>query len=76
MPTTQFEEAEALIQHALNVRATTLDLSKMELGLVPPSIGSLIDLTELNLSQSELTEVPKELANLTNLKELHLDNNE
>ena len=73
--TPQFDEAEALIQHALSVRATTLDLSKMEMGLVPSSIGSLVDLTELNLSQNGLTEVPKELANLTNLRELHLDNN-
>ncbi len=76
MPNSQFDEAEALIQQALNVRATTLDLSKMDLDSVPPSIGTLTDLTELDLSQSGLTEVPRELANLTNLSVLHLDSNE
>jgi hypothetical protein len=52
-----------------------LNLSLIELSILPPDISQLINLSSLILSQNELTLLPEEIGNLTNLSILDLSKN-
>ncbi|MEA5449842.1 COR domain-containing protein [Leptolyngbya sp. CCNP1308] len=69
-------EAEHRIQEALESDATELDLSGLNLTVIPTGIGQLTNLTVLDLSQNQLTRIPKEIGSLVNLTELYLFKNQ
>ena len=50
-------------------RSTSL---RQELGILPPEIGWLSNLSRLNLSGNQLTELPAEIGQLANLTVLQL----
>ncbi|CAA6672459.1 unnamed protein product [Spirodela intermedia] len=51
-----------------------LDLSWTGIRVLPPEIGSLLELRYLNLSRTPLESLPMEVRNLTKLRQLHLEN--
>ncbi|CAA7409660.1 unnamed protein product [Spirodela intermedia] len=51
-----------------------LDLSFTEIRVLPPEIGSLVELRYLNLSDTPLESLPMEVRNLTKLRQLDLEN--
>jgi internalin A len=53
----------------------TLDLSTMELAVIPAELGQLTDLQSLNLRNNWLKSLPAELGQLTNLQTLNLGSN-
>ncbi|MBS0605338.1 MAG: leucine-rich repeat domain-containing protein [Verrucomicrobia bacterium] len=54
----------------------TLNLSGLELTLLPSEITDLTNLEELNLSKNNLTTLPSEICNFANLQRLYLNNNQ
>ncbi len=54
---------------------STLDLSSLELKLLPPEIGDLIGLTELKLSDNEIRALPFAIGKLRFLSKLELQDN-
>ncbi len=65
-----------IIEDAGQKKATELDLSNMQLELLPPEIGQLIHLRQLRLSQNQLIKLPPEIGQLVNLKYLNLRENQ
>ncbi|MEL7436388.1 MAG: hypothetical protein AAFN11_20780, partial [Chloroflexota bacterium] len=57
---TPYEIAQARIAEAYESGATTLDLSYLELTILPPEIGMLTNLTGLGLGNNALTALPLE----------------
>ena len=68
-------EAAKRIRECQQTQATELDLSKLNLGGLPPVIGSLTQLRTLNLSYNKLQSMPADLSQFSNLTELYLDHN-
>lgn len=54
----------------------TLYLNDNALAALPPSIGTMTQLTYLNLDRNRLTELPPEIGNLENLSFLRLNGNQ
>ncbi|MBS0649826.1 MAG: leucine-rich repeat domain-containing protein [Verrucomicrobia bacterium] len=54
---------------------TALNLSELNLQLLPPEIGSFTNLQTLYLRNNQLVSLPQEFGNLTNLELLSLQNN-
>ncbi|MEI6655641.1 MAG: COR domain-containing protein [Verrucomicrobiota bacterium] len=71
-----YEDATKKINDCARRRGTLLDLSRLQLTRLPPSLGQLIQLTELDLSHNQLAAVPPELSQLVNLTRLDLSNNQ
>jgi Leucine-rich repeat (LRR) protein len=67
---------EALPDPALMSAVKTLYLNDNALTALPPSIGSLTQLTYLNLDRNRLTVLPAEIGNLPNLAYLRLSGNQ
>ena len=53
-----------------------LDLSYLDLKVLPPEIEKLSSLTELDLSRNQITAIPKEIGNYLSLKCLRLSDNQ
>ncbi len=70
-----YNEALQRIQDAAKDKKLKLNLSGLELDLLPSEIEKLINLTELDLSNNELKSFPLEIIKLTNLKTLNLSGN-
>ena len=66
------EELLQAIEQVSGEEATSLNLSRRDLGALPAQIGQLANLTRLNLSGNHLTSLPPEIGQLTNLTVLHL----
>ena len=63
-------------EHAARIaRITQLDLSNLELKILPPEIGKFIGLESLDLNGNQLTDLPGTIGNLTELRKLSLDKN-
>ncbi|CAA6672456.1 unnamed protein product [Spirodela intermedia] len=54
-------------------RLLVLDLSRTGISLLPPGIGSLVELQQLNLSETFLGSLPVEVGRLTKLRQLRLE---
>lgn len=68
--------AEKKIENALRrTHLTKLDLSGLDLNIMPMTLGLLTHLTELNLQDNKLTRIPKEIFRLKGLTHLNLNNN-
>jgi Leucine-rich repeat (LRR) protein len=63
------------ILKAYTSQATSLNLSGMDLGVLPECIGQLVNLQELHLRSCKLETLPESFGNLVNLKILDLDKN-
>ena len=74
--TTPEEQALELIEEAADSEATELDLSGLNLTILPPDIGQLNNLQLLALGNNALTELPPEIGQLTNLRVLNLEGND
>jgi predicted phosphodiesterase len=68
-------EAEIRIQNALSSKSASLDLSDLNLKVLPKSIENLIHLNKLDISQNSLTSIGNSLNKLTNLEILMLYGN-
>ena len=55
---------------------TALNLSELNLQLLPPEIGSFTNLQTLYLRNNQLVSLPQEFGNLVNLQWLYLDSNQ
>ena len=71
----EYQKALYRIKEAKRLGATILNLSSLELTIVPPEIGQLTSLTMLNLGGNQLTAVPSEIVKLTSLTTLWLHGN-
>jgi hypothetical protein len=69
-------EAMRRIQEVIEQKATTLDLSECELGVLPESIDSLTQIVWLSLDNNRLETLPESIGSLTNLEGLDLGNNQ
>jgi internalin A len=69
-------EAEQLIQEALETNSPDLDLAGLELTELPESIAQLTNLQTLDLSFNQLTSLPEGIGKLTNLQRLYLGFNQ
>jgi internalin A len=69
-------EAKRRIETARLTRASELDLSGLQLTVVPPELAQLVNLTQLSLFQNQLTAVPPEFGQLVNLTRLSLFQNQ
>lgn len=68
-------DIEVKIRHAKRQNAQNLDLSNMQLEILPVSLFSLKNVLNLNLSNNKLKEVDIMIENMVNLTELNLENN-
>ncbi|MBA3805221.1 MAG: TIR domain-containing protein [Acidobacteria bacterium] len=68
--------AEARIQEARKNRATSLDLSNLDLTELPKSVTQLSQLGMLYLDRNQLTMLPESVLQLSKLWELSLSNNQ
>lgn len=68
--------AQTRIEEALRTGARSLDLSDLELGALPESLGNLTGLTSLILGSNGLAELPESLGNLTALTNLDVAHND
>jgi internalin A len=75
-PSEGWQRALLRIGKARETRATSIDLSGLNLAAVPDSLARLAKLQALYLSNNRLTAIPDSLARLTNLRFLHLSNNQ
>src|SRR5713226_8715364 len=53
-----------------------LNLSKLNIPLLPAEIGQLTNLQQLILANNQLSQLPGEIGQLTNLQQLYLANNQ
>lgn len=67
-------EARQRIQAAFDSKSTTLDLSGLAIGVLPPELTNLANLTELDLSNNSFVVWPDSLSLLMSLKVLKLNN--
>ena len=72
---TEFSEALARIETARRKNAAVLDLSHLDLTVVPSTVWHLQSLRTLNLSHNKLAALPDSFYSLTNLRSLDLSNN-
>ena len=63
------------IRKAKKFRATSLNLSNLQLAKIPDSVFELNNVREIDLSKNKLTELPKEILGLKKLLEINLSNN-
>ena len=67
-----FKTAEERIRKAAHDKAIVLDLSKLDITVLPESIGQLFKLEKLHLSMTNLKQLPETIGQLFQLKELLL----
>jgi internalin A len=63
------------IKEAIRTQATKLDLSGLQLSVLPPEIGELTSLTWLDLRNNRLDNLPREIGQLKNLTMLDVSVN-
>ena len=66
------QKLEARAEYDEYGQLITLDLSDLDLTLLPPELCQLSNLQMLDLSKNQLTHVPIELCQLFNLQQLYL----
>jgi Leucine-rich repeat (LRR) protein len=71
-----YKEADKQIERARESGALELDLAKMDLTDVPPSIGQLGQLESLSLAGNILKSLPESIGELTQLQSLYLSTNQ
>jgi len=71
-----YKEAQKRIEKARKTRATELELIRLGLKEVPPTIGQLSSLRELYVNNNQLASLPDSLGQLSSLQELYLSDNQ
>jgi leucine-rich repeat protein SHOC2 len=66
---------DELIQIAIRDRYTEVNLSDLQLDVLPDTIGGIISLNVLDLRRNNLTKLPHSIGNLTNLTKINLFEN-
>ncbi|MEL6637519.1 MAG: leucine-rich repeat domain-containing protein [Bacteroidota bacterium] len=74
-PPTPTTEADRRIAEARRTRATSLDLSRLELEAIPPEVFELDQLRSLDLFINKITRIPPQIAQLRQLEELLISSN-
>jgi internalin A len=77
MPTHQdfSQAADRRILQAKQSKATSLDLSNLNLRVIPEAVFHLVNLQSLDLHINQITAIPDALRQLVNLRSLHLTDN-
>jgi small GTP-binding protein len=78
MPTKEdrSQDADQRLLKAKQSKATSLDLSGLNLTVIPEAVFQLTDLQQLYLNNNQITAVPDAVSQLANLQELNLGSNQ